>query len=119
MSNLSFDLVVCVLTVHWLADFCLQTHEQAQNKSKSFGALIRHCGTYTLALLVAFGFKGQTFIGWGIANGMLHTFIDAITCHITSSLYQKERYHDFFVTIGADQLLHCISLLGTLCMMGE
>lgn len=117
MSNLSFEFIVCVLTVHWLADFCLQTHEQAQNKSKNFGALLRHCGTYTFALLVAFGFKGQAFIAWGILNGFFHTLIDAVTCRTTSKLYEEKRYHDFFVTIGADQLIHAVILLGTLCMM--
>lgn len=117
MSNLSFEFIVCVLTIHWLADFCLQTHEQAQNKSKNFGALLRHCGTYTFALIVAFGFKGQAFVAWGILNGFFHTLIDAATCRVTSTLYNEKRYHDFFVTIGADQLIHTVILLGTLCMM--
>ena len=117
MSELSFEFIVCVLAVHWLADFCLQTAKQAQNKSKNLGALLRHCGTYTFALLMAFGFKGQDFIAWSILNGCFHAAIDAITCKITSKLYEEERYHDFFVTIGADQLIHTVTLLGTLCIM--
>lgn len=117
MSGFSFALIMEVVAVHWLADFCLQTHEQAQNKSKNTGALFRHCATYTIALLLVFGFTGWMSAAWCLLNGALHFAVDFCTCRITSKLYAEQRYHDFFATIGADQVLHYAALFGTAGIM--
>lgn len=117
MIGFSFYLIMEIVTVHWLADFCLQTHEQAQNKSKNVWALFRHCVTYTLALLLALGFNGWQAVGWCLMNGVLHFVVDFCSCRITSKLYAEQRYHDFFATIGADQVLHYAALFGTAIIM--
>lgn len=46
--------MICVLFVHFVADFIVQTQWQAVNKSKSLLALSQHVGTYTccIALIV-------------------------------------------------------------------
>lgn len=107
-----------LLAVHWLADFVIQTHWQASNKSKNWDALGRHVGTYTVTLAVAaiflFGIKGIPFAGF---NGLLHLGTDAITSRWSSKLYAKQDWHNFFVVIGFDQLIHQATLAVTLWVM--
>ena len=40
-----------------------------------------------------------------------HWLTDYFTSRLTSKLYKEERYHDFFVMIGFDQVLHYTQLL--------
>jgi hypothetical protein len=108
---------VGLLAVHWLGDFVLQTHCQSQNKSKRVDALLRHVATYTAVLLagsiVLFGAKSSVL--WFVAiNGALHFGVDFVTSRITSRLYARERWHDFFVVVGFDQLIYQVTLAGTL-----
>jgi hypothetical protein len=46
-------------------------------------------------------------------NALAHFLTDWVTSRATSALYKEERYHDFFVVIGFDQLLHYVTLFGT------
>ena len=110
-----------LLFVHWVADFVLQTHWQATNKSKSNSALASHVGVYTLfwyialfgwlmyydvdATLMMFLFLPITFVA--------HFCTDYITSRITSRLYKKGDFHNFFVVIGLDQLLHYLQIFLT------
>ena len=113
-----------LLIVHFIADFILQTHWQASNKSKNWEALGRHVGTYTLVLSIGtvlifmlfpmkkyFEFEIITFV---IVNGILHFITDAITSRINSYYYAKQDWHNFFVGIGADQLIHQVTLALTM-----
>ena len=141
---------MALLVVHWIADFVLQTHWQASNKSKNIEALSRHVLSYTMVLLVAsiliFGWTPTTF-GFVALNGVLHWWTDFFTSRISSSLFAKaiadmdshkafalshagrqptpaesfwhgfdpaKRWHDFFVMIGLDQLIHQATLAATL-----
>lgn len=116
--------VLAIAFVHWIADFVCQTHEQSILKSKVFSILVEHTSTYsgvffipilTYALLTVdnyfqlfympFLFTGITFI--------FHTTQDYITSRMTSKLYAKQDFHNFFVVIGFDQFLHLAQLLLT------
>lgn len=98
---------ILALAFHWMADFALQTNEQASEKHNNICALLRHVLTYTASMAVFFI---CLFRDWGIfcalLTGIFHFFIDFITSRITHKLYKENRIHDFFVVIGADQFLH-------------
>lgn len=113
---------LALLVVHFVADFMLQTHWQAQNKSKNNEALGRHVASYTAVLLVAtpFIFPGmrtvgepEPYVGWFLfvaLNGALHFATDYFTSRWTSKLYAKGDWHNFFVVVGLDQLIHQFTL---------
>jgi len=109
---------VVLLAAHWLADFFLQTHWQASNKSKRMDALARHVGTYTMVLLVVaiFLFGFELGVAFAALNGVLHFGTDYFTSRWSSKLYAKQDWHNFFVVIGFDQLIHQTTLATTLAI---
>lgn len=112
---------VALLAVHWLADFVLQTHWQASNKSKDAVALIRHVGAYTavMTLAVQFIFPGDLYPAWAgfvMLNSVLHFATDYFTSRWSSRLWAKQDWHNFFVVIGFDQLIHQVTLAVTMLL---
>lgn len=129
---------LALLTVHWLADFCMQTHWQASNKSKSNYALAVHASIYTVCLLsmTMLLFVAHPMLGLGFVavNGVLHFATDWCTSRVTSRLFiaqfdyiksafnneprmaMKRNFnpHNFFVMIGFDQLIHQVTLALTM-----
>lgn len=104
-----------LLATHWVADFVLQTHWQASNKSKNNNALARHVGVYTcvLGIVSVLLFDLSLPVGWFIlVNGILHFITDYFTSRASSKLFGD--WHNFFVVIGFDQLIHQITLAVTL-----
>lgn len=99
-------VIIKILTVHWIADFILQSDKMAKNKSKSLKYLSLHILVYMLPLFI-FGWK------FAVVNAVLHFCVDFITSKITSHLYAKGDVHNFFVIVGLDQLIHTITLLST------
>lgn len=125
-----------LLGVHWFADFVLQTRWQAANKSKRFDALASHVIVYTAVLSIAsvamFGAEAGPFTA---VNGTLHFATDFVTSRISSRLFMAQfdigawgrhptkprmlaredfNPHNFFVVIGLDQLIHQLTLAGTM-----
>lgn len=111
---------VILLAAHWFTDFVLQTRWQALNKSKNNIALMQHIATYTGVFAVAsaalFGIN-TLLVVFVIINGALHFVIDYFTSRISSKLYIKQDWHNFFVVIGFDQLLHQTTLATTLWLI--
>lgn len=109
-----------LLVTHFVADFIFQTHWQASNKSKDNYALGRHVSSYTAVLAVAsvllFGPGGATGV-FVLVNGALHFATDYFTSRWSSKLWAKQDWHNFFVVIGFDQLIHQITLGVTLWML--
>lgn len=108
---------LALLVIHWLADFVLQTHWQASNKSKRMDALARHVGVYTVALAIgaAVVFGVGVALAWFVAvNGALHFGTDFFTSRWTAKLYAKQDWHNFFAVVGFDQLLHQATLAVTM-----
>lgn len=112
--------LVALLALHWVADFVLQTHWQATNKSKRTDALAMHVGTYTGALGIgSYGLLGfsPAVTGFIAVNGLLHFATDYCTSRLSSRLYAKQDWHNFFVVIGFDQLIHQATLAATLWLL--
>ena len=110
-------LVLWVIFAHWVADFVCQTHWQASNKSKNWNALARHVASYTavMGVLCLLIFQSNA-VGWAeflAITFAAHFVTDAITSRITSRLYAKGDWHNFFVVIGFDQFLHYTQLFLT------
>jgi hypothetical protein len=105
---MTFPILLFIMLIHWLADFCLQTDEQAQKKSVDPKWLFYHVLTYTLVWLLAsyylFGddrcliFAGVTFVA--------HFATDSITSRIGKTFWDKKDFHNGFNVVGFDQILH-------------
>lgn len=105
-----------ILLIHFLADFCLQTPEQARLKSTDVNQLNNHVLTYSFAWLLAsytllgtwllaFAFFGITYVA--------HFITDYATSRIGKPYWESKDYHTGFVVVGADQVLHYIQLILT------
>ncbi len=109
-----------LLLTHFMGDFVLQSHWMASNKSKRLDALALHIVTYTALLAFAaaiiFGLSVAT-ISFVFVNGVLHFAVDGFTSRVTSRLWQQQRWHDFFVVVGMDQLMHQATLAGTMVLI--
>lgn len=106
---------LALMFIHWIGDFVCQSHWQATNKSKNWNALFQHVMIYCIILLfgsiILFGlYRFQLILLFVTLNGILHFITDAITSRISSKLYSKQDYHNFFVIIGLDQLIHYYTL---------
>ena len=105
-------LIYLVPALHFVWDFVLQSHKMATNKSSRFEWLTYHCAVYATWT----AFTGD----WRVVLAVFftHLGIDFVTSKITSRLWQQQSYHYFFVTIGADQLLHMITIFWILQLAG-
>lgn len=117
---MTVGFILWVLFAHWIADFVCQTSWQAQNKSKNWNALFDHVIYYSIIVTFLIGITFTvdlsikfSSIFWAVTF-LAHFFTDAITSRITSYLYNKKDYHNFFVVIGFDQILHYTQLFLTL-----
>lgn len=108
-------ILITIVLVHFLADFALQTHEQALGKSKEIKWLLYHTGTYSIMwLLGAF-----IFLNWwqsilfAVITFVAHTITDYFTSRLTSKLFERKDFHNGFVVVGFDQVLHFLQLYYT------
>jgi hypothetical protein len=103
---IDLKIVLLLLAVHFVADFVLQSHWMADNKSKRWDALGLHALTYTSYLALC-------TLDWRyvVINGVLHYWTDAITSRINKRLWDAKQVHYFFVSVGFDQLIHTTTLL--------
>ena len=102
MDNWIFELI----WIHWVADFFTQSTTMATRKSKSNKWLTAHTAVYALPFL-PIGFW------YAVVNAILHWGVDWATSRITSSLWQREDKHWFFVMVGIDQAIHMTCLVFT------
>lgn len=110
--------IITILFCHWLFDFFFQTDKMAQGKSKNNSDLFDHVWVYTIGLCLCAALN-EKFLGnyawihWIAINSVAHFFTDYVTSRANSGLWEKKQVHDFFVSVGADQLIHYITLFGT------
>ena len=108
-----------ILLIHFLADFGLQTDEQAKLKSSSNKFLFYHVGVYTLVWGIAFFFLPikpifLTFWGWVgycLLIGVPHFITDWVTSRVGKPFWEKKDTHFGFVVVGFDQIIHYLCLI--------
>lgn len=113
---LDIKTILLILLIHWAGDFCLQTHGQATRKSTEDGPLAEHVTAYSLVWLIgAYCILGN----WDCAvifasiTWVAHFTTDYCTSRIGKKYFDKQDYHNGFVVIGFDQILHYIQLFTT------
>ena len=115
--------ILILMLVHFVADFCLQTSEQAAGKSSSNQALAAHVFFYSVVMAIFYGWQ------FGVITAAIHSITDWNTSRISSRLWtaveqdrlrvvpdpvkKAEDIHMFFVMIGFDQYLHLVQLVLT------
>lgn len=113
-------VIIFIILIHWESDFSMQTHEMATKKSKSNYWLGMHALVYTGVTLLFWRFfifdvdKTYTIFNYTCFSVFIfvtHFVTDYITSRITSNLFAKGKYHEFFCTIGLDQIFHTIELI--------
>jgi hypothetical protein len=117
---MTFTFVISIIILHWVADFVIQTDWQAKNKSSNNIALLRHVGTYTsvISIFALYMFPITLALFWIAINAVLHFITDYFTSRLNTYLWNKGRVHDFFVSVGFDQVIHYFCLFGTLIALG-
>jgi hypothetical protein len=126
---MSLIVIFTIILVHWFGDFVIQTDEQAKNKSKDNSFLLAHVSSYSITWLfimpTVFLFSGLSIIG--VHKSVLlflsitfvtHFITDYFTSRLNSKLLAKGDVHNFFVSVGFDQVLHYVQLFLTykLCL---
>lgn len=107
----------CILGFHWIADFIFQTSWMATNKSKNNKALLSHVVVYSWIITIGlYLFTDISLSGAGIFWGITfitHFITDYFTSRLNTYLWNKQDVHNFFVSVGLDQLIHFITLIST------
>ena len=113
-------ILLYILLVHWVADFVLQSHEEANRKSESFEWLCRHTLKYSVVWFFSMiMFIATTGINLGFdqlvyftaVTFVAHTITDFFTSKMTRYYFKiKHNYHNGFVVVGFDQMLHYVQL---------
>lgn len=106
----------CIIVVlHFIGDFVLQSDKDAKCKSRSLKCLVSHTSTYIIPfVLVGICFYSFSLVTlYVLITFLAHTITDYFTSKINSKLYQSGNTHNFFIGIGADQVLHYVQLFVT------
>lgn len=109
----TFFLAVVLMTIaHFIGDFLLQSDYMALNKSKNTGVLALHIAVYLIPITLIGLFVPVSFL-WLAVNYVGHFITDAISSRLSGYFWRQEKRHWFFVTIGADQMIHMLTLVVT------
>lgn len=127
-------LFALALFYHFLADFILQSGDMAKRKSEEWRILIAHCAIHLAVFFAGFVFilGPLAAIKVALVNAWVHAFIDwnvwrgykRYAAHRSAGRAdQAEPFrwwedHYFYVTIGADQLLHGLTIVFALRFFG-
>lgn len=125
-----FEIILfAALFIHWIADFIFQSDEDAKNKSKSMKHLLSHTFTYSLTWFCAlvllklsliitnndyYWIESYCLYLFVLVTFTIHTITDYLTSRLNSKLWAEGKVHNFFVSIGFDQILHYIQLYFTI-----
>ena len=118
-----FVLISVLMFFHLLMDFFLQSHYIAVNKSKCNYILFQHVFLYTIGLswfgLLYFNYNIEKTLIFSFFTFITHFCTDYITSRVNSYFWSKNRLHDFFCSVGVDQYIHLLTLLGSLYLINS
>ena len=109
-------IFILMLIIHFLADFCLQTNEQAVMKGISNKFLFYHVGAYSLMWLIAsyaIFLNIYAAVIFSIVTFICHFITDYFTSRIGKPFWEKKDFHNGFVVVGFDQILHYLQMFYT------
>ncbi len=117
-------ILIHFLLIHYLADFVLQTNDQAMNKgvgNKLFNKwLFYHVSTYTLIWFISllslqgiYGLSVTDCLIFSIITFISHYITDWITSRIGKVFWDKKDLHNGFAMVGIDQIFHYLQLYYT------
>ncbi len=114
--------ILSVIFIHWISDFVLQTHWQATNKSTNNKALTEHVFAYSMVWFfissIYYGItSNHTILLFAPITYVCHWITDYFTSRLNSKLYAKGDIHNFFVSVGFDQVLHYTQLFITYLLL--
>jgi hypothetical protein len=123
--GLTLTEIFTILIIHFISDFVLQTDKQAKGKSKNWNDLLSHTATYSaiwvVPISILLAINKVPFPVNSIGNSLFfvaitficHTITDYFTSRLNSRLWAEGKVHNFFVSVGADQVYHYIQLFLT------
>lgn len=115
----SLTSVVVLLAGHWIGDFVLQTNVIAKEKSRNIRWLLLHVAIYiaVISVCTVILFPLNIWLAFILVNGILHFMTDLITGKLTLRFQNNQRL--YFIIIGFDQMIHAITLIGSLYLLAS
>ena len=111
--------IFAIIIIHWFSDFVLQTDKQAKGKSSNWNDLLEHTLSYSVIWLIIGTFY-SVYLGnywngvyFALITFIAHTITDYFTSRLNSKLWAEGKVHNFFVSVGFDQVLHYVQLFLT------
>lgn len=119
MNNLNLLEIFSIIIIHFIGDFVLQTDKQAKGKSKNWNDLLNHTAVYSLIwfipifIMIYYYHYNPLLWIFPFITFIAHTITDYLTSRLNSKLWTKGDVHNFFVSVGFDQVLHYVQLFTT------
>lgn len=113
---ISINILFSLLLIHFLADFGMQTHEQATKKGESNEWLTYHVSVYSIIWFIFIMSISNNFelsIAFTAITFICHYITDWITSRIGKPFWKNNDFHNGFVVVGFDQMMHIIQLVLT------
>ena len=122
-----FALIV-IFILHFIGDFIFQPYWMKIKKSRQSSTMLLHILLYTSVLTVGLSifYSNAIAISYAVLNGAIHFLVDYASSRVISSssrelivregpepLYERVDMHVPILFLGADQLLHHVSLIVT------
>lgn len=120
--TISLYLILWLLTIHYVADWVMQSRADARAKSHCNRALTNHVCTYSAILLFVLlqypRLSSAAVFEYVLLNGVLHWITDWVTSRLNvralgGATLLANTPKTFWCGIGADQLIHSITLILT------
>lgn len=106
-------VLLSILFVHFVADFIMQSDEQAKGKSVSIYWLSEHVLTYSFIwflFILGFSKNLEQSVLFFVITFLTHFITDFITSRVGKRFWDKGDTHNGFIVIGFDQILHYVQL---------